>query len=167
MKKYKKNLLIGLIFSNIFFCMGQQSAPYEFVSIYEIGKSVTNCDINMKNLLINWVPEKIVNANEYEFIEWSFVETISDSSRYVYYRNYFSTDEPVYQSQRRKGGYSYFENKNEEYDSLWVYPCFLYPHFHDTRGLPDKARAIFSDDFKLSALDIASQIRNILSVYLR
>jgi hypothetical protein len=131
------------------------------MSIYEIGESLTNCDINMKNLLKNWVPKKIVNANEYEFLEWSFVETISDSSRYVYYRNYFSTDEPVYQSQSRKVGSSFFENKHEEYDSLWVYPGFLYPHFHDTRGLPDKARAIFSDDFKLRARKIASMELNI------
>jgi len=162
--KYKKNLFVGLIFSNIFFCVGQQSIPYEFVSIYEIGEPVTNCDINMKNLLKNWMPEKIVNANEYEFLEWSFVETINDSSRYVYYRNYFSSDEPVYNSVTRKSGYSY--PPGNEYDSLWVYPCFLHSEYHDTRGLPDKTREIFSEDFRLKAMDIVSKKINIDTIQL-
>ena len=157
--KHKKNLLIGLIFSNIFFCVGQQFAHYEFVPIYEIGEPVTNCDINMKNLLKNWVPEKIVNANEYEFLEWSFVGTIIDSSRYVYYRNYFSSNEPVYNSKRRKGGFKY--PPGIEYDSLWVYPGFLHSEYYDTRGLPDKAREIFSEDFRLKAINIISKKMNI------
>ena len=159
MMKYKKNLLIGLIFSNIFFCVGQQSAPYTYVSIYEIGEPVTNCDINMKNLLKNWTPEKIVNANEYEFLEWSFVETISDSSRYVYYRNYFSSDEPVNCSVSGITGYSY--PPGIEYDSLWVYPGFPHSEYYDPRGLPDKAREVLSEDFRLKAMDILSKKINI------
>lgn len=161
MKWHKESLLIGLIFSNIFFCVGQQSPPYKSISIYEIGDTVTNCDINMKNLLRNWVPEKIANANEYEFLKWSFVETISDSSRYVYYRNYFSTDEPVYSSKKGKSGSSHSENKYYEYDSLWVYPGFLHSEFYDPRGLPDKIREIFSEDFRMKAIDIASKELNI------
>jgi len=163
--KFKKKSLIGLIFCNTLFCVGQPSVPYDFVSIYEMGEPISNCEKNMKNLLKNWVPEKIVNANEYEFLEWSFVETISDSSRYVYYRNYFSSDEPVYNSVTRKSGYSYPHGK--EYDSLWVYPGFLHPEYHDTRGLPDKTKEIFSEDFRLKAMDIISKKVNIDTMQLR
>ncbi len=148
--KYKKGLLVGLIFSNTFFCIGQQSAPYESVSIYEFGAPVTNCDINMKNLISNWVPEKVANANEYEFLEWSFVETIKDSSCYIHYRNYFSSNEPVYNSQKRKGGYS----NGNEYDSLWIYPGFIHLELYDIRGLPDKAKVILSEDVRQKAKDI-------------
>ena len=158
MIKYKKNLLIGLILFNHIFCVGQ-SAPYEFVSIYEIGESTTNCDVNIKNLLKNWTPERIVNANEYEFLEWSFVETISDSSQYVYYRNYFSSDKPVYSSVMRKTGSSY--PPGNEYDSLWIYPAFSHSEYYDTRSLPDEAREILSEDVRLKAIDINSKDFNI------
>ena len=154
MIKQKNNLLICLIFSNIFFCIGQQFTPYEPVSIYEMGDSVTNCDINMKNLLRNWQPEKIANASEYEFLDWSFVETISDSVRYVYYRNYFSSIEPVYSFIRTKSGYSSHGNS---YNSIWVYPSFTHPEFYDTRELSDNAKAIFSEDVRLKAKDIYSK----------
>ena len=95
--RYVKKLLMCLIISNTFFCKGQ-------VSIYEIGDSITDCEVNIKNLLKNWSPTKVVNADEYVFLEWSFVETLNDSSRYVYYRNYFSGIEPVGCSVRRKSG---------------------------------------------------------------
>ena len=148
MIKYKRNLFICLILSNIFFCIGQQP-----VSIYEIGEPITSCDVNIKNLLRNWVPEKIVNAGEYEFLEWLFVETIDDSSRYVYYRNYFSGSEPVYVSREHKSGY----NNENKYDSLWIRPGFIHREFYDTRGLPDKAREILSEDVRLNAKDILSK----------
>ncbi|MDR2039341.1 MAG: hypothetical protein LBQ60_15565 [Bacteroidales bacterium] len=164
MMKYRTKLLIGFIFSNMFFCAGQQSVFYESVPIYEIGEPVTNCDINMKNLLNNWVSEKIVNANEYDFLEWSFVETLSDSSRYAYYRNYFSGTEPVYNTQRGKSGYSYPDGK--EYDSLWVYPGFIHSEFYDTRGLPDEAQTILSEDVRLNAKDILFKELNIDTVKL-
>ena len=154
---YKKYISFFSIFSNIFFCIGQNSAPYEPVSIYEIGEAITNCDVNMKNLLRNWTPEKIANSDDYEFLEWSFIESISDSARYVYYRNYFSTNEPVYSSIAKKSG----ENKSGTYDSLWVYPGFLHPEYHDPRGLPDKAREILSKDFIQKALNLSSMELNI------
>lgn len=62
----------------------------ELVSIYEYGENITSYETNFKNLLNNWKTENITNANEYEFVNISFVESISDSIRYIYYRNYFS-----------------------------------------------------------------------------
>jgi len=156
MKSYKNYLLISLMFSNIFFCFGQ-STPYESVSIYEFGEPVTNCDINMKNLLKNWVPEIVVNANEYEFLEWSFVETISDSSRYVHYRNYFSGTEPVYKFQMEKSEYS----NGKTYDSLWIYPGFIHPEIQDTRGMPDIAQTILTEEVRLKAKNILFNELNI------
>ena len=165
--KHKKYLFICLIFSNMFFCIGQQSssiyktAPYNTVSIYEIGEPVANCDMNMKNLLGNWKTDKIVNAKEYEFLDWSSVETIEDSTRYVYYRNYFSGTEPVYSSVTRKGGYIYKNGIGIEYDSLWIYPGFLYTDIYDTRGLSNEARALYSEDFRQKAKNVISKELNI------
>ncbi len=76
----------------------------ELVSIYEYGENITSYETNFKNLLNNWKTENITNANEYEFVNISFVESISDSIRYIYYRNYFSGGEPVYSSIKSNRG---------------------------------------------------------------
>lgn len=138
---------------NIAFCYGQQ-----YVSIYEIGEPIADCDSNMKNLLANWTTDRIVNADEFEFLDWSFVETIADSARYNFYRNYYSSLEPVCKSMRRRSGVG---SSGNEFDSLWVYPGYPYPQFYDTRGLPGKFKEILSEDFRTKAKNILSCEMNI------
>ncbi len=66
------------------------------VSIYEYGDSLISCETNFENLFRNWTKENITNAGEYSGLEsYSFIETISDSVRYKYYRNFFSGLEVV------------------------------------------------------------------------
>jgi hypothetical protein len=79
----------------------------KLVSIYEYGDSLTSCETDFKNLFRNWKNGHITNANQYRFDNFSFVETISDSARYRYYRNYFSGLEVVsnYYSTSSSGSY--------------------------------------------------------------
>ncbi|MBN2662011.1 MAG: hypothetical protein JXR68_00055, partial [Bacteroidales bacterium] len=65
------------------------------VSIYEYGDSLISCETNFENLFKNWMPRNVTNAREYKLLEYKFVETIADTVRYNYYRNYFSGGEAV------------------------------------------------------------------------
>lgn len=79
----------------------------KMVSIYEYGDSLTSCETNFENLFRNWKNGHITNANQYRFDNFSFVETISDSARYRYYRNYFSGLEVVNNYHSTVGSGSY------------------------------------------------------------
>jgi len=79
----------------------------KLVSIYEYGDSLTSCETNFRNLFRNWKNGHITNANQYRFDNFSFVETISDSARYRYYRNYFSGLETVTNYHSTVGSGSY------------------------------------------------------------
>ena len=90
------------------------------VSIYEYGDSLTSCETNFENLFRNWHNGYITNANQYsDFGSYSFVETISDSARYRYYRNYFSGLEVVWNHSSTSGSLSYdgkqWNNNKHEY----------------------------------------------------
>lgn len=84
------------------------------VSIYEYGDSLISCETNFENLFRNWTKENITNAGEYHGLEsYSFIETISDSVRYKYYRNFFSGLEVV--------NYYYRDSKSGIYNGKeWV-----------------------------------------------
>ncbi len=116
----------------------------ELVSIYEYGENITSYETNFKNLLNNWKTENITNANEYEFVNISFVESISDSIRYIYYRNYFSGGEPVYSSIKSNRGTGFNGSKIYEY---YVVPGYIHQEIYDRRSLPDKTKEILSKEF--------------------
>jgi hypothetical protein len=116
----------------------------ELVSIYEYGENITSCETNFRNLLNNWNTKNITNANEYEFVDISFVESISDSIRYNYYRNYFSGGEPVYSSIQSSRGTGFNGTKIYKY---YVTPGYIHQEFYDRRLLPEKAQEIFSKEF--------------------
>lgn len=120
----------------------------EPVSIYECGENITSYETNFKNLLNNWKTENITNANEYEFVNISFVESISDSIRYIYYRNYFSGGEPVYSSIKSNRGTGFNGSKIYEY---YVVPGYIHQEIYDRRLLPDKTKEILSKEFMQQA----------------
>jgi hypothetical protein len=57
------------------------------VPIYEYGAPLTSCETNFENLFKNWTPANVTNAHEFELLDFSFVENLSDTARYNYYRN--------------------------------------------------------------------------------
>lgn len=146
----RRRLLIILLLSCHIQIYGQSqsnkiSNPLEeLVSIYEYGENITSYETNFKNLLNNWKTENITNANEYEFVNISFVESISDSIRYIYYRNYFSGGEPVYSSIKSNRGTGFNGSKIYEY---YVVPGYIHQEIYDRRSLPDKTKEILSKEF--------------------
>lgn len=98
--KRKLMLIIFIITSNLMaYCQLKNdsisNSSDKVVSIYEYGDSLTSCKTNFRNLFRNWDNGYITNASQYIFGNYSSVETISDSARYRYYRNYFSGLEVV------------------------------------------------------------------------
>ncbi len=114
------------------------------VSIYELGDSLVNCETNFKNLFYNWSKEFVTNANDYKFIDCSFVDSLSDSTKYNYYRNYFSSGEPLV---CRKKGKQTEDSKGQRTVEFYIYPEFKYEYLYDTRGLPKGTKAILSKSF--------------------
>ncbi|MDD2477138.1 MAG: hypothetical protein PHI32_14675 [Dysgonamonadaceae bacterium] len=113
---------------------------------------------NFKNLLNNWKPQYITNAGLYEFTECSFVETITDSTRYNYYRNYFSGIEPV--SKSKRGGYR-VDHTGKRSHELYIEPGYAHREFFDQRGLSDAAKKLLTDELKAKAIDILTRKINI------
>lgn len=93
------------------------------VSIYEYGDSLISCETNFENLFRNWTKENITNADDYsEFGSYSFIETISDSARYMHYRNFFSGLEVVSHHYSDRGSLSNSGNGWVQTNEYRVYP---------------------------------------------
>lgn len=156
--KMRNLILICLFLTQLIFSYGQNK-----ISIYELGDSIINCETNFKNLFNNWTSENVTNADSYKLHKYSLVETIIDSTRLNYYRNYFSGVEPIYSSTQGKSG----ENSSgQRFREFYIKPGFIHKEIYDQRGLPEKIREIFSEEFKLKAMDILTQEVNIDTINL-
>lgn len=128
------------------------------ISIYELGDSLVDCETNFKNLFSNWTSENVTNADSYKLLKFSVVETITDSSRFIYYRNYFSGVEPIYSSTKGISG----ENTNgQSIHEFYIKPGFIHKEIFDQRGIPKKNRELFSEEFRSKAMNILTQEINI------
>ncbi|WP_159523827.1 hypothetical protein [Sunxiuqinia indica] len=74
MRKCLKTILLGLLFLN---SNGQHKPS---LNIYEFGEPLTTCEMNFKNLFNNWNNDNITNADDFTLVNYSFVETITDTS---------------------------------------------------------------------------------------
>jgi len=97
------------------------------VPIYEYGDSLTSCETNFVNLFRNWNNRYITNANQYDFGKYAFVETISDTARYRYYRNYFSGLDVV-SSHWANSGSSSYEGKQLKSEQEYFIAPFKYKY---------------------------------------
>lgn len=141
------------------------------VSIYEYGDSINDCETNFKNLYGNWNSDNVTNASEYKFTGCSYVETLEDSARYRYYRNYFSGEKVV------SGSYSSSKNTSlsmvngklveETNRETFLTPALIYPQFYDQRRLTDSMKQIYSDDFIIKARRILESDLNIDTLKLK
>jgi len=128
------------------------------VSIYELGDSITDFDTNFRNLFANWTFDNITNANSYELLNYSCIDTISDSTSFNYYRNYFSGIEPIFSSTSRR---SHTNTNGEKVSEFYIKPGFIHNEIFDQRGLPPSIRELFTEEFKLKAQDILTRNFNI------
>jgi hypothetical protein len=133
------------------------------VSIYEYGDSLISCETNFENLFNNWNTRNVTNAREYKLFEFKFVETIADTVRYNYYRNYFSGGEALcsriasFHSSTSKlkkniNGKPY--NEETEISERFVQPTYIHSELFDQRGLPEKSRKIFTEEFNCQAQEL-------------
>lgn len=155
-----RTVIISLILSiqvTSFYC---QERP----SIYELGNPIVNCETNFKNLFKNWTNQHIKNAESYDLLKYSLVETITDSNRFNYYRNYFSGIEPVGSSIRARSGGS---SNGERFHEFYIEPSYIYTEVFDQRGLPAEARKLFTDEFKAKAIEILTREINIDTMNLK
>lgn len=56
-----------------------------WITLYEFGEQLTNCDCNFENLFRNWTPQFISNSENIPLLSYHFVETVNDSDRINYY----------------------------------------------------------------------------------
>lgn len=144
------------------------------VPIYEFGASLTSCETNFENLIKNWNTKNITNAREYELLDFTFVETIADTTRYNHYRNYFSGAEPVYcsmasfssKSSKLKALNGKPCNEETEISERFVRPGYIHRELFDQRGLPEEARKMFTEEFKRQAQELLTREINIDALHL-
>lgn len=148
----KKSTITILIFLQAICMYGQKN-----VSIYELGDSIENYETNFENLIHNWTTDNISNADEYRLFRYAFVETITDSVRYNYYRNYFSGAEILGGSTRSESG----EKNGHRFRKFYIRPGYAHSEFFDTRGMTEKQKTILSDDFIQKAKEILTRDFNI------
>ncbi|WP_460538752.1 hypothetical protein [Echinicola sediminis] len=131
-----------------FFCLihvavfGQNPSPKEEVSIYEVGKPIRSYESNFENLFSNWSSEIVSNADEFELVDYSFVEKIDDSQTYQHYRNYYSGVKAV--GVGMSGSTSYHSNEDKR-----VYKIKLKPHnyYLDSSGYPNSIKRFITPEF--------------------
>lgn len=179
----KRNLLSILLFISSIGAYSQTKHKHDSITnfilgnpvpIYEYGAPLTSCETNFENLFKNWNPGNVTNAREYEFLDFKFVETIADTTRYNYYRNYFSGGEPVYSSGasfstksikcKNLNGKTY--NEETEISERFVRPGYIHRELFDQRGLPEEAKKILSEEFKRQAQELLTREINIDTLHL-
>ena len=127
------------------------------VSIYELGDSIVNCETNFENLINNWTTNNVTNADEYKLFRYAYLETITDSTRYIYYRNYFSGDKRL--SSSTSGGSG--ERNGKRYHIFYIKPAKASGEFFDTNNMTEKQKEIMSDEFRQKIKDISTRDFNI------
>lgn len=154
----RKLTLICILITHFSFLQAQTRIP-----IYELGDSITDFDTNFKNLFANWTFDNITNADSYELLNYSCIDTISNSTIFNYYRNYFSGIEPIFSS---TSGRRHTNTNGKQVSEFYIKPGFLYQEYFDPRGFPPAIRELFTEEFKLKAQEILTRDFNIDTISL-
>jgi len=156
----KKKTTISILILLLAICTYAQKN----VSIYELGDSIVKYETNFDNLISNWKIENVTNADDYRLFRYALVETITDSIKYNHYRNFFSGDEILTCSTSAEGG----EKNGQKYHKFYIRPGgYAHSEFYDIRGMSEKQKTIYSDDFRQKAKDILTKDLNIDKVNLK
>ncbi len=134
--RFVQSVAILFMFGNIY---GQKC-----FSLYEYGDSIINYETNFKNLFNNWNKDNISNADEFELLSYSLVETISTNKVLSYYKNYFSSDK-VLRSLTTKLS---VQNKFGRYRECIVEAGHLFQEYEDTTKLTLELKEIMTKAFK-------------------
>lgn len=137
-------IIVNLIAFLSSYSQKSDSLIIHYRSIFEYGDSIKDCQTNFKNLINNWQSAFITNANEFEFIKCTFIEEITDSSRYNFYRNYFSSNQSIGATY---GRVTSTDSKGMTSYTQLIRPRLKYQQIYDPRILHDSMQIIYSSDF--------------------
>lgn len=92
-----KKRLIPALFAVVFATSitGQNTTAKKTATLYETGSIIYSCESNFDNLIKNFKPTNIANASDYVILGYSLLETISDSTAYNAYANYFASNRAI------------------------------------------------------------------------
>jgi hypothetical protein len=91
----KLQLPILFLFYLVINAMGANSKGQKIVSIYQVGDSIVNYDTNFTNLFRNWTDKNITNASDYKLLNYTFLETIADSSTLEFYSRLMTSNKMI------------------------------------------------------------------------
>ena len=154
-----KRFFITLLMLESIFCLNAQDQR----SIYEVGLELGDCETNFENLITNWTSNNITNSAEYRNIRYEFIETINDSLRYNYYRNFFSGSEVLYCSISGSNG----ERNGHKFKKNYIRPGYKHAELYDVRGLFGRAKEILTDTVRAKAIKLLSTDFNIDTMRLK
>jgi hypothetical protein len=78
-------------------------------NIYEYGEPLTSCESNFRNLFNNWDKKNITNAEDYRLLNYSFVETITDTCIIDLYAKLFTDNNCPVSSTGGSSSSSFFD----------------------------------------------------------
>lgn len=125
--------------------MDKVNAASEPPSLYEIGDTITDFPTNFENLFTNWNVQLIQNAKDYQLRSYSFKATISDSTIFRNYRNYFSGPNVVGSSISKRESSDSAGNRELE---IRVTPSYKYRLPPDSVLSHGPAKNIFTQAFR-------------------
>lgn len=171
MKKLNFFVLFFIISFSVYSQSKRDSIMYLWgaVPIYEYGTPLKSCETNFENLFKNWNPVNVTNAHEYELLDFKFIETITDTIRYNYYRNYFSSGDAFGNSgttnSSEKGKFKTLSGKTvierTKISECFVRPTFINREIFDQRGLSAEAKKILTEEFTRQARELLMREMNI------
>lgn len=87
----KVQILVFLIFYIVINAFGADSKKKVQMSFYEVGDSIVDYDTNFKNLFHNWTADNLTNAPDYKLLNYTYLETITDSTILDFYGIFMTT----------------------------------------------------------------------------
>ena len=160
MKKLQLPFLF--MFCLVINALGADSKRQMTMSIYEVGDSIVDYDTNFRNLFHNWTGKNLTNASDYKLLNFTFLETIADSSTLEFYSRLMTSTRMIglaakHSDKTSKTGISEIKYVVEptqfSEDSLYTVKNLRIRKFYDDRKFFQEIKMITSDDFSMSELE--------------
>lgn len=159
----KLQLPILFLFCLVLNAMGADSKRQRTVSIYEVGDSIVDYDTNFKNLFHNWTSKNLTNASDYKLLNFTFLETIADSSLLDFYCRVLTSSSKWIglgsaHSDKTTHGISEIKYVVEptqfNLDSLYTVKNPRLRKLYEDRSFVQEIKRLYSDDFNMSEVKL-------------
>lgn len=138
--------------------LGADSKRQMTVSIYEVGDSIVDYDTNFRNLFHNWTGKYLANASDYKLLNYTFLETIADSSTLDFYVRLMTSGQMIGLESKSSDKTSSIGVSEKKYavkptqfseDSLYNVKNLRIRKLYDDRNFFQEIKRIMSDDFSM------------------